>query len=567
MTTSPEIVPVRVAVYEGVPVIGYSTLVDGKSRPILMAYLESDVEVSRWFTLMHLAARPALLDDPRQALSVAAMFLPPQVWDDYFNCGLDKGCAYAIQITAKSQQQQHSKEGLRARLSLARDWKGTNEFERPRSHQAFVAKYSGLLHSQAAGLPQDVILVTRGNFSEYSGKDGVLPISFDMVRRGMLTLPLANGYCAPTSVVWPQGVPSTPTEAESLIGQLQGTNRRAYLAVRVKVLAVDASRVVTLGQFTYGSGDCRSEAQVTALTLYADEALTQKLHTFPTPRAVPKAASRTSAAPPAALQPDPRAVATVQPPAAPVAERQPSGKVVLLNDDTLRLFVMHHKANWRETLNMRTALLNRSRLEQTYYRRHYDDVWPAFDPWGPFLPSDRAGQASFSDAVVAEFTAWSEKRAADLPRKLVVRFWSDASGPVISPQIDMGYGELAANIEVPGQFEGSMMKRISGQLQALGIAPMSHVVPMAVYFSDGRNVVRDAAIVFPAPVGSYTMKVSAEQRRLAGTNQRTELELSVTQVRFVPAANGSEVLVLQVVPTHLRLLGDRYRSVIAEVAL
>jgi hypothetical protein len=81
-------------------------------------------------------------------------------------------------------------------------------------------------------------------------------------------------------------------------------------------------------------------------------------------------------------------------------------------------------------------------------------------------------------------------------------------------------------------------------------APVSRI-----YFNEGQKVVRDVALVFPAPVRSYSLAVSEAQQRLAGSPPRTEVELHVDAVSFVPSADGSEILVLRVAPTYLRARG------------
>ena len=75
----------------------------------------------------------------------------------------------------------------------------------------------------------------------------------------LLTLPLAMGYCASTSVAWPVGVPAGPSEAEAMIGSL-GPSRHAYLAIRARVTHVDASWIGVRGNPAWDSGGCRSSA-------------------------------------------------------------------------------------------------------------------------------------------------------------------------------------------------------------------------------------------------------------------------------------------------------------------
>jgi len=63
------------------------------------------------------------------------------------------------------------------------------------------------------------------------------------------------------------------------------------------------------------------------------------------------------------------------------------------------------------------------------------------------------------------------------------------------------------------------------------------------------------------------MSATDAQRRTMGRDPRVEMQMTVQQVSFSPSADGSEVLVLRVRPTHLRLLGEHFRTTVAEVRL
>jgi len=302
ITTSADIESVTPIEFDGSTMIGYGWLTSGKPPQTQVAYAEGDVEATRMFMLMHIAGRPAVLDHLQMALAVARAFLPPQAWDEYIDCGVaSQTCTAVLQMREKSDRRL-MRSGVRARVHAGQDWKGSNEFERPRSHKAFVQRYGPLLRAQAPTLPQDITLVVQVQADMYSAAESLLPFVAPTSDRtkyspfgAPLALPLAQGYCAATSAAWPAGVPASPAQAEALVAAL-GSSRRAYLAIKATVTHVDATAIGVRGSPSWDTGGCKSSAQVRSISLYADEALTTRLHAFGAPRAAPAAPARLSEA-------------------------------------------------------------------------------------------------------------------------------------------------------------------------------------------------------------------------------------------------------------------------------
>lgn len=288
-TTSADIVAVELPVFDGTPVIGYRQLPAPDGR-FARAYRLGDANSLRWLLLMQIAARPEVLDNPIYARRVAVMFLPEPQWNEYLQCTSATNGNASRTCTDDLANMRRSARGRRDAItesymyeSLVQDWNGRNEFEKPRSHRAFVEKYRPILRAQAAKLPQDVLLFSETSLHE-PYRNGMLPMAD---RAGNLyatfamggSIPIIGAYCALTAVQWPRGLTVPPTEAEALVNRLD--DRKAYLALRLRLTRVDAGGNFGVIDSNPAYSNCRTEAQVLRLTMYRDAALREKLRELP----------------------------------------------------------------------------------------------------------------------------------------------------------------------------------------------------------------------------------------------------------------------------------------------
>lgn len=285
------IVPVELPLLDGTPVIGYSAYLHSVRRAEIAlqdGLWRGDANAVRWLVLMHLAQQPEALDDSRFARRVATLFLPPSVWDDYLSCvsqpddSRAPNCATQLEWGRGKSYRSVGDADSFAWSGKVRDWKGRNEVERARSQRAFVDTYRPILASPATALPQEIIVLARSrlaqDYSTHERAFAILPDTWMGVTRS--GLPIAGGYCATTTLKWPNALPVAPEHAENLLDRLE--NRQVHWGLRLRLTRVDGTSAVGLVRppVVHQVGDCKVAAEVVELALYADPALSQKLHVF-----------------------------------------------------------------------------------------------------------------------------------------------------------------------------------------------------------------------------------------------------------------------------------------------
>lgn len=288
VTSSDEIVPIDLSTIEDRALIGQSRIAatgGGGST-----HHPADQQIARWLALMHIAAQPGTLEDPRQALAAVAMFLPSDELDRFVQCSHGRQSCSALSRQSADEMLRYGFD-LHKRRGVVRDWKGNNEFDRPRSHRAFVERYGPILRQQAQSLPQEVLLVNPVRLGTYDAQRGELPFSDgsmkEMFSDSARGLPLIAQYCAVPHIGWPTGVRLTPAEAEAMLAKLQ--RRQAYIVVQARLERVDGSSLDLHSGFQ--TQNCKSDARISSVSLYADSALTVRVSELPVPRPASKNAN------------------------------------------------------------------------------------------------------------------------------------------------------------------------------------------------------------------------------------------------------------------------------------
>lgn len=249
----PGLVPVDAVFQDGHLLTGYPLLFgrhkSGDTDRIRGYRIASHLELARLVDLMILAARPAILDDPRTARDYAVRFLGDDMQKrflaecPYGSCGGSK-----IPFVG---------------------WSGDNEFEREATYRRFVTEYRDRLRAMAPAAPPPLLEVVEMEVQPYDRDRRAFPLK---VRRGagiIATVPTAYRLKVAEDFSPPTTVPVPPAEGGAFLARTP--QRLAYLALKG-----------TLTPFTdspYGKGVDSSFA-VRSATLYADPELTQELHAF-----------------------------------------------------------------------------------------------------------------------------------------------------------------------------------------------------------------------------------------------------------------------------------------------
>lgn len=284
VTTSTEILPIVLPLHKGLPLSRINSW-SGSGRP--KPYTEDpivldQINMQRWFALMHLAKYPKALEDKGSALSMAAANLPGAKWDEYLRCDPVTNCDRQVQALG-------GLPGLRNMVV----WQGKDAAGWERSQKAFADRYGPLLISQATALPQEIYVATTGSLHHHSPAKGGLPLS----RGGFLDaagardgpkgrLKLAGGYSATVDGRLPEVVKCSPSQCKAILDQVKSTKSAyveypVYLLVKVKVSSVQASSI-GIGPDLDGVGQPNSRATLLGdLEVYADKALRKKLISLP----------------------------------------------------------------------------------------------------------------------------------------------------------------------------------------------------------------------------------------------------------------------------------------------
>lgn len=298
VTPSSDILPIVLPTFEGLPISNtwYTDTAPGvrvlgaAPDPTTMG----QVNMQRWFLLMHLAADRSLLDSNQSAAVLAIANLPGAKWQEYFNCGgRDPDCESLVK--ALNNQPGYGR--------TVPSWKGANAAEWDRSHRAFVEKYGQFLISQASALPQEMYVVTDAHLGPYSAEQGGLPIdSFYFLgdhQRGVeqvQNLTLARNYSAAVPDTLANTLLCSPSECEDILAAIpdrQLIEQKAqcvrcvarypvYLVVKVRVDSVVGSQnraIISPGNAE--AAEPRSTASIIGgIDVYADKELSKRLHRF-----------------------------------------------------------------------------------------------------------------------------------------------------------------------------------------------------------------------------------------------------------------------------------------------
>ena len=289
VTTSPEIIPIVLPMYQGLPISNtwYSTTGVAIEDPVTMG----QINIQRWLVLMQLASESKLLDNNRSAMMTAAANLPGEKWPEYFNCGSRlPPCEADVKAI----------NGQPAFGRAVPTWKGTNAAEWDAAHKAFADRYGKLLVGQAAALPQDMYMVTNAILKPYSAAKGGLPISssgfLDGVARAddpQRRLKLAANFAAAVPNRLPQALQCAPSQCEAILDAIPGRQEMlkkkaisqaypVYLLVKTRVKSIQGSQNLVVVETGYVSaGQPNSEATIVDdIAVYADKALSKRIYQF-----------------------------------------------------------------------------------------------------------------------------------------------------------------------------------------------------------------------------------------------------------------------------------------------
>jgi hypothetical protein len=304
VTTSSEILPIILPTYQGLPIsnTSYTTTRVAIDDPHVLG----QINMQRWFVLMHLAKDPKLLDHERSATVVAAANLPGAKWSEYLFCGAhDINCERIVKALKNrpgfvGSKGPHFKSKIESLLLKPGSF---NTEEGDRSRKAFVDRYGKLLISQAPALPQDMYVVRRGGLGAYSPGKGGLPIrsagfldgakrSSDPERR----LPLVLNYSAVVQNRLPETLKCSPSQCEEILNAIPDRQKilkqtpkhrpadyPVYLLVKVRVSNVQSDQnqlFIAPGYVTAGA-DPKSEAAIIGdIAVFADPELTRNIYNF-----------------------------------------------------------------------------------------------------------------------------------------------------------------------------------------------------------------------------------------------------------------------------------------------
>lgn len=303
VTTSSEILPIILPTYQGLPISNtwYTTTRVAIDDPHVLG----QINMQRWFVLMHLAKNPKLLDDERSATVVAAANLPGAKWSEYLNCGAhDINCERIVKAL-KNRPGLVGRRGpyFKSKMeSLSLKPGSFNTEQGDRSRKAFVDRYGKLLISQAPALPQDMYVVRNGELGAYSpGKSGLSIRSagfLDGAKRSSdpeRRLPLVLNYSAVVQNRLPETLKCSPSQCEEILNAIPDRQKilkqapknhpvyyPVYLLVKVRVSDVQSDqenklfitpRYVTAGAFP------KSKATITGdIAVFADPKLTRNIY-------------------------------------------------------------------------------------------------------------------------------------------------------------------------------------------------------------------------------------------------------------------------------------------------
>lgn len=534
VTSSPEIRPISVPLHNGLPISGFDRVFDTPEAKSMQ------FDLVRWFVLMHLAARPELFDKSDTALSIAALYLPKEKWDHYFDCGIGgqhMPCSYQLKHARSSQ------------LSLPiGGWKGDNEFSKMRTHKAFVDDYRDVLKSAAPSLPQEIYIVAQANFDDYAAKQGGFPVwwqnglfssSSSKGESTLRSLPLAGDYAAPLFINLPKLLPCEPEECERLV--TLSPHRILYAVLKLRVTEVNSGSTTIVVSPGGGGGTAHSKAELMGdMALFADKGLSTLVHTFSAPKPILAAQDQGDNA---------------------SAEGFDSGPVIL-NTDTLRLLWMKYDPLWRKNPRINEIASEmyegRRRSEMGFYEFAQEDgQWPGYDPWGPYFQANAISTQQSGD--VQKFLKWSERRVQTLPRPVVARFWlskglGQPTTNLVSGHVDLGDSRSGNT--------ASSNDDVAKYLDSAGVAPSANIV--SINFSTAGGI-KSAALVFPEALNTYAINRDPGKPLPPGIGSVfSEIVMNIDSVRFWPEG-APAVMLMQVTPQEGRIV--KGTAVIAQAPL
>ena len=278
VTTSADILPITLPLYQGLPISHvWHRLQTNSVDPMNIR----QTNMLRWLMLMHVAKQPKLLENNRDAAIVAAANLPSAQWPEYLFCGYT--ASHCDSLVKSLNNQPVLGHGSTTTLKA---WKGKNHEEQDRSHRAFVERYGKLLAGQSSALPQDIYVVAEASLDPILANTGGIPIrspSFlqpaSRVGDPRHRLPLAGNYSATVPNRLPETLQCSASRCTEILDATRiqaksGINSYpVYLLTKVKLNSVQGSNI----------NPSSPESQATILgdiEVYADKGLTKKLHQF-----------------------------------------------------------------------------------------------------------------------------------------------------------------------------------------------------------------------------------------------------------------------------------------------
>lgn len=534
VTDSPMLDPIVLPMYKGSPIAYYA----GISPLSKTRGYRRNHNMERWFTLAALATKPDSIEHPAPALGLANNYVAAQYWEKYFVCS-----------------RRPCKTDADARMDInynIQNWKGDNEFERARAHQAFVKDYKDILLGQIPALPLEMYITTQAYLGTYSlqtkgmpltwttsitpdigperriNKDG-LPVLFHRAIR------LQGDHIARIQLALPQLLPCDPDDCERLLSGLD-QHRSVHAVFKLRILA--------FGPFT----DLRTRRkstlfaeQVGPIVLHQDANLNTPLHTYSGPPTLPE---------PALL-----------------AKGSPNFKnaALPLNGETLQLLILKHHPEGQSKINFQeTAQLRRAIDAVMYDRAALEGKWPETEPWGPFFHAVNTPEGALSDDVVQKYAAWTSARAQQPLDSLLLQFIQDkgsshAYPPVIGKEHLLSRGFFDALADEERSFLRPVDQRHSSKdspdmvirrdLDNRGIVAADNLLLVQ---TGNEGSFQYVALALNAKLTDYLYPTSSLPANTADKVHRTSIEASIKSVTFESTSRGF-VMVIQLLPKTARL--------------